>query len=334
MTSRKINTSRKLSFQQLETRQMMSGTPIGNVTATQKNGTLTIKGDNNSDGIEISQSANNQLIITGMQGNVVGVSTNPTKVNGKTTPVVFNGVTGDVNITFGTGNDFLLVSNAPEYGTNLDSSAMLYLPRNLSVNMGNGNNELTMGSVTVGGKMSVTCGSGDDQLGILTANIGSSAVNGGANDCTINLGGGNNTITLGWVSVERDLQILDTASKSDQIVMYEDYAGRDLLIETGAGNDSVQLAGVDAASLLDIYTGAGEDQVTLGSVGPLTGAVEAGDQIWVDLGAGSDTLDFTSNVTAKSAMYLGNAGIDHYFSNGFALSGSFSGFENFVIIRG
>jgi hypothetical protein len=328
MTSRKTS-SRKLGFQQLENRQMMSGTPIGHVTATLKNGTLTITGDNNNDGIEITQSPNhpNRLTITGLQ------QPNSTKVNGTTGPVVFNGVTGDVNINLGSGNDNVAIE-----GTGL--GVMTYLPRNLTVNLGNGNNVLEMVSVTVGGKVSVTGGTGDDTVILAMTNVGSPAVNGGANDLTINLGGGNNQMALYYVSVERDLQILDTASNSDELLMYGDYAGRNLLIETGAGNDILELAEIDAGSLLDIYTGAGQDQLTLGTVtgglfsnDPMNGSVNAGEQIWVDLGAGDDTLNFTAPVNANSAVYLGNTGQDHSYTNGLSLSGSFSGFENYFVNR-
>ncbi len=78
MTSRKMKTSRKLSFQTLEDRSLMAG----NVTAAvQNHAALVVTGDNQDNAIEIQQVGDGQFKILVIDGT--------TKINGQTTATFF-----------------------------------------------------------------------------------------------------------------------------------------------------------------------------------------------------------------------------------------------------
>ena len=161
MTSRKINQSRKLSFQQTQNRQMMSATP-GNVTTSVKNGTLTITGDNKGDAIAISQTADGKEIgILGLSGYTTAGATT---INGSTSGLEITGVTGDININMGVGNDFVQIT--------ADSSKEVILPGHLNLNLGNGSNTLQIGNVQLPGSVSITSGYGDDTVSVLALKVG------------------------------------------------------------------------------------------------------------------------------------------------------------------
>src|SRR5262249_32079200 len=134
-----------------------------------------------------------------------------TKINGKSSKT-FNGVTGDVTISMKGGNDNV------DIGQELSGSVptqFTSLPRNLTIDMGDGGSNFHMYGVTVSSKMSLTGGSGTDLADIFFSHIGYANVNGGANDCTINLGAGNNGINMNSAVVERDLIINEGSSASD-----------------------------------------------------------------------------------------------------------------------
>ena len=346
MASRKLNSQRKLGFQQLEDRRLMAvdmvaatlaapkmatavtpQTPAAQVSAFLAGGVLTINGIAGNDAVTISQPANspNEFILT---------STNGTIFNGSNTRLDFKGVTEDINIAFQGASESLTIG-APS------TIPLVSIPANLNINMGNGANSFTMMGTVVKGRMKLTGGAGADSASIGFSRIGVATNNAGANDLTISLGGGYNNIKIeNDVSVERDLNILDPSSAGDTITLAEGItAGRYVYINTGLGDgdDYVDLAGVTAGSQLNIQTFGGNDRVFLGGQG-LFGEFDpvVADSIYLDLGAGNDLLkvggrnngDFGGGIyTQHGDTLLGGAGTDNYWNASFNPVSGVSGFE-------
>ncbi len=239
MASHKINQSRKLSFQQLEDRQLMAAnlaasmgghlsssvTPAnlsGNVTAAVVNNGLTITGDGLTDIIQITQVAGstNKFTVAG-----VSTSTSETTVNGLAQQTFT--VKGNISVNFKNGTDILLVGDAT-------SSSYTNLPGSLNVVYGTGfTNNLLMNKTTVGGNLHVSSGNSID-FEIHNSVLGTQAVNGGSNDCYLSSKGWN-FILLDHTSVKRDLLIYDGSALRDQVYLTGDHVGRNATIETGRG---------------------------------------------------------------------------------------------------
>lgn len=264
MANRKINQSRKLSFQHLEGRELMAAnvaasmgghlassvTPAnlaGNVTAAIVNHGLTLTGDNGSNQIEISQVAPNQFSVIGKNG---------TTVNGKASQTF--SITGNISANFKAGDDSL----------SIDGGTVGYaiLPGSLNVVLGDGNNYLGLGNTTVSGNLSVTGGSGADDVGMNYSSVGLGTYNGGNNDCSINLGAGANTITTYYLRVQRDLLINEISSSGDEMLLQGVSAGRNVNIQTGSGSDDIEIDAFFAKNDLNISTGGGNDYVVLGEI--------------------------------------------------------------------
>src|SRR5262249_4095162 len=133
MTSRKNNLGRKLAFQPLENRQLMTG----NVSVSVQNHALVINGDNNDNQIRIEQVGNGQYTIS---------SSYSTTINGQSTPQTFSGVTGDFKIDLKGGEDLLSIGNQASATT---------VPGNVSIKNADGNT-IYMYRTNVGGNLSVS----------------------------------------------------------------------------------------------------------------------------------------------------------------------------------
>ena len=277
MTSRKINQSRKLSFQQLEDRQLMAG----NVTAAVSNHSLTITGDNDADQIQIVQVANqtNQFTVAGF---------NATTINGKASQTFT--ITGNISVNFkGYFSDLVVGNLLTEVPT---ASANTTLPGSLNVVLGNGYGWMELFNTSVGGNVTISGGSGEDHVNFSGSNIGLANVNGGNHDCSINLGGGLNVFQMKYTTVERDLLFHDNGSTSnDEVQLFGGSVGRNATIQTGVNNDSVEISEYYFGKALNVQTGGGADFVALGETYndggngvPTSKASINADTVFADLG--------------------------------------------------
>jgi hypothetical protein len=314
MTSRK-NSSRKLSFQTLEDRQLMAG----NITAAVQNHSLVINSTSDNNYVYLGQTGNGQYTLSGAFG---------TTINGQSTPQTLSGVTQDFKITLKGTQDVLWIVNG--------NGSSVTIPHNLQANLGSGGNDLLVTAASVQGSVSITGGSGESGVEIDDSMIGSPSVNSGKNDCNINLGKG--SVTMQYTPVERDLKITlgGNNTSTDSVDLGGGDVGRNLTIQTGDGNDNVTMYEFSVQNKLQIKTSGGNDEVDLGEevyVKP-SGATFFNDQygmyaanISVDLGSGNDKLRMFG-VDSPHASYLGNTGVDAVFNDDNSdLSGSFSGFE-------
>jgi hypothetical protein len=343
MTSRKINQNRKLSFQQLEDRQLMAANLVasmgsqltssvthanlpGNVTAAVVNHGLTITGDSNVDLLRIVQVAGstNQFTVIGYDGTTVNNQSSQTFT-----------VTGSISVLFynGTGN---MIVGGP-------SQAFPYttLPGSLNVVYGKAGvgDELDIINATVRGNLSVA-----SQTGITVytndAVVGVPSVNGGSNDFRLNLQGAN-TIELNYTTVERDLLINAGVNGPNNIFLSGGHVGRNATIQTGVANDNVAVDEYYFGGQLNIQTGGGNDTVVLGEhVDPHGNqprnksaeySVHA-DSIFTDLGDGDDQL-FVNNLYGAT-NFIGGTGTDTMFHDDGIMTGSYVGTKGFESIDG
>jgi hypothetical protein len=316
MTSRKNNSNRTLGFQQLEDRRLMTATLIsklppggiiklapGNVTTSiSSKHVLSITGDAFGDYLAITQTAPNEFTLTGLNG---------TTINKTHTVENFTGITGDVDVTFKGIAESLSIGN--------DSG--ITFANNLNVNMGNGANSFSMAHATVKGSMTLTGGAGNDTVSIQNATIGNGSTDGVANDLTIQLGGGQNNVSIGdFTTVQRDLNVLDPSSTLDTIYMGGTVnVGSYVYIVTGSGNDTVNLSGVFAGSQLNIQTGAGNDSVYLGGSNDWVGAGSLNIDVGTSAGTGANLVQFGSGgnggVGIRGASTIRGEGVNDFYND-------------------
>jgi hypothetical protein len=161
-------------------------TPAGNVTTTLVGGSLTITGDNQANGITLSQSAAHSITIT---------PDSSTSVNGMTAghAVSINNVTGDVSVNLGQGDDSLTIDlshgnlaisgnltlrfgngNSTVATTTAKTTNLLEVGGNLTNSFGNGTDSVTFNQFHVAGNLSITHADGNAfvNLGVDSANLG------------------------------------------------------------------------------------------------------------------------------------------------------------------
>jgi len=261
---------RRFLVEGLEPRCLLAG----NVNVFVSGGTLFVQGDGADNAILIQQEGDGEYSVTpfdfadlNLTGS--GFAAGPTTINGDAqteqgVPLFFSGVKNDINVDLKGGNDGLAIGNDLEtlnrmaldcfdIGFNPDDGGgsvtasvdddTLFVPRNLIVNLGDGN-DFTSISANVG-----------------TFNPNGTTKKGGV--AVINLGNGNNGAAFGHGTIADDLLINGGNGRDNACVT--DVFVRDLLaVQLGDGpGNSVDAHQFDAGHVL-VTTGNGNDDVTLG----------------------------------------------------------------------
>ena len=207
-----------LRVEELEARTLMAG----NVTAIMSGGNLTLSGDTLGNEIQAYQTAPGTYRIVGNPG---------TTVNGASA-FTASGVTGDVKINMGAGDDFVQL--------------MMVVPGNLNIDMGSGNDFLSLGgffelppgaqslpyAVDVKGGLTVNSQAGNDVLNIFDSRV------------------------AGATS-------LVTGSENDRVTLLNTRFLNTLDLDTGSGDDSVDIGNISVTGKANLQTGSGNDAVTL-----------------------------------------------------------------------
>lgn len=154
---------RKCKFESLENRQMMAGDVFASVHA----GTLTIKGDNLSNGIIITAGANpNEVVVTGI--NLAGSGT---AVNGLVnTPVTLVNVTKNIKVSMARGNDSVAVNNLTVNG-------------DLKMRGGRGLDTFVVNASTICGDLEIRTSGGADNVTITNSTVAGELEIGTGRDC-------------------------------------------------------------------------------------------------------------------------------------------------------
>jgi hypothetical protein len=330
MTSRK-NSSRKLSFQTLEDRQLMAA----NVTAAVSNHMLNITGDSNADSIQIVQVGKNKFEVIGENGTKVNKHNNQT----------FSGVTGDVNVTF--FNDGQL-----DVGDANKPNKTVSITGNLNVQFNGGDssiNILGLQSALIGGSLSVTTAAeAENHIQIISGSVGK--------DVNINVNASENSVEMFAETIGRDFNfknslndVADSDAQRDDLEIVDGSVGRNATILTGTGDDFVQMDGISIGGELTIITGDGNDEVVLGGFDPsqqdLIKNLEPpvgmnADQVYADLGNGNDVLQLGEShaggiTTPNEAIFDADGGDDVYLNETAAggIFGDLSGFESTMPLK-
>jgi hypothetical protein len=191
------------------------------------------------------------------------------------------------------------------------SSAAIFLTfaDDLRVDMGGGNDRLTLGSgsgdtLVVADDLSVKMGRGRDIVNVFNTVVG--------DDAKINMGGGDTNLLVYGLYVTDLTSMVAGSDGTATIELYTSVFDDDLKIRTGNSSDSIDLEYVEVADDLKIVTRGGNDEVNFAVdtvYGPVHGAnVVAGD-LRVALGSGNDQLTVVADIRGKLAVSEG-AGID------------------------
>jgi hypothetical protein len=342
MTRRKTNSRRTLSFQSLENRNLMAG----NLSVSVQNHSLVINGDNNDNYVQIEQAGNGQYTVTAYSGD---------KINGKTGPQTFSGVTSDFKIDLKGGKDAVsfggdVLPITLPHNVSIKNTESIFLDQakvldNLSISGGTGGDYIDIKGSTIEGGLSMDVGSGYSLVRVEYTHIGDPSVNGGQNDFNFKQGNGGLFLDLEYTTVERDMNVkLDGSSHDTKILaMFGGVVGRNLTFQGDDEIDSVSISEYTVGKNVSISTGNGNDHVALGGDDTTNGLVVtvppsamSADQIFVDLGKGNDILQLGGDGThngggalANKATYIGGDGVDQVLNeSSLALFGTFSQFES------
>ncbi len=255
-------------------------TPAGNVAAVLSGTTLVITGDAHANEIQVENGPSGSVLVSGLSGTLINGAAGQT----------FSGV-NSLRIQMNQGSDAVYLGGIP-FGLSIAGS--------LTVDLGAGDDQLTIYNTSVGGSTRILAGAGDDVVAINGDNTFNGSVlvdlaQGGDNFATANPG---NTFN-------KSLRILGRAGNDVIFIQDSTLVLGTLEIQGQAGDDGIILANSTAKKLV-IDTSVGDDQVQLANITVLTSAT-------VLLGAGDDTLD-VSNSTFGSTFFDGGVGTDVFFS--------------------
>lgn len=281
-------------------------TGAGDVKVSVARGRLTITGDKYANSIKITPgSTADQWVITG-----VGLTT----VQGAGS-FIASAVTADVVLSMAAGDDTV----------NFESGTF---PRALTIDLGDGNNEAALDSVTVNGNLSVTIGSQG------SANLSASQIKGNATftgrnkprgvtsgevsidlqsssflgTLSVTTGDTDDTIVLEESSVEKNLTI-NSASGDDDVEIVNSPSQRELkgtvTLNLGLGVDDVTIEGVKATGIATVNTGGGGDSVMVRNV-------NAVNNLSVATGNGSSKVAIIDVTVDKALSVVGGTG-NHQF---------------------
>lgn len=249
----------RASFEALESRVFLSGTVLASVA----NGNLIIRGDAEANAIILDRAGLNadQVRVAGASG---------TLINDGAEPVILDGVTRNVLLQMGAGDDGATVRD-------------MSLPGNLSVNGSAGANAVAISNLQVAGNLNVLNGSG---LG--TATIANSTV---GKNMAVASGAGGQNVSLLSVEVQRNSRI--ASGKGTASLTIDDSIFRGATrVTSGKGADVVRVDGPPTLfeGPVVFSLGGGDDALRLDAPGQAGSHPEFAGKVQFLGGAGADTL--------------------------------------------
>ncbi|MDX1963434.1 MAG: hypothetical protein SFX18_09795 [Pirellulales bacterium] len=241
-------------------------------------------------------------------GNVTIRGLNGTTVNGLPAVTLLNPGLEKLDIRMGDGNDRVTVGRVSLEG-------------DLNVDLGTGNDFVAVGA-RVANNVSIIGDAGSDQ-----ANVNNAIIRG---DLVVDLGQDAGRVVLNNTSVGFNATIITDAG-NDVITSNGLIVGGNLSVESKAGNDSVTLIN-GSAFALGITTDLGDDRVSLSNYSSTEDLnIETGDNndrvtltsvtssksININTDSGNDTIIATNVRAALDAVLAGGAGFDAFDDNGF-----------------
>ena len=238
-------TANVLRLEPLEGRLALSG----NVTAEVVNGDLVVRGDDLGNSVVVLQAAGNKFTVEGVN----------TTVNGKASKRTFTGVTSDMTVSLGDGNDRLSLGRPPcDLGGRVSDD--------LQIDLGGGRDRVEIGGLfSVFDDATIETGTGSDVVVAYGFNV--------ADDLTVRKSQANagdfDTVSLNLVYVGTSAGVtgvltVDLAGGND-VVHLSSLSADQFVVNTRGGRDTVTLqhARWDGTRASVIDAGGGTDLVTL-----------------------------------------------------------------------
>lgn len=256
----------------LETRQVLAG----NVLASVSDGVLTIRGDAKANSIQVNPQENGTVVVDGFDG---------TTVNFLNFSFRFNGVQ-NVVIQTNAGDDVVSVGNGQVDAVILND---------LQIDTAAGNDVVNLRRLAVRDDLTVTTGDGNDLVRVDSVKVGGAGVNSDQNDLLIDTS-----------------RISTSGADRDRVELFRTFVGRNASILTGADNDTVInddrplfVVGIpistpftDVVGSLNINTGSGNDTVDLD-------LVRVVQDLNINLEDGDDSLTIRRSIIFEDAMLDG-----------------------------
>jgi hypothetical protein len=268
------------------------------ITAAEEPGSYVVSGLDGTNLVQEGEPASTEFIVTGVHSVRARLGAGNDLI-----ALVGANFRGDVAINAGADDDRVFVGtggDAPELVGLLPADLSVGVRHSLTINAGNGNDQVSVDDVAIGRGLVIHAGFGND-----TATLGSSAVadepgarlrvQGGVH---VGLGEGNDGLTMNQIRAQRAIVVQGGAG--DNSVNANMTSSHTMAVRGGGGVDTVALTGLHVRHL-GIHTGESDDSVDVrdsvfGSFG-------------VALGNGNDTLT-TSALQARLAVQLGDKGED------------------------
>jgi FKBP-type peptidyl-prolyl cis-trans isomerase FkpA len=175
-------------------------------------------------------------------------------------------------------------------GTTINGGTAIFVSsaqvRNVAMQMGAGNDSVTVENLPINGYVDLDLGVGGDTANLRNLNVRALNVNGRA---------GNDVIQFHHV-FSRDYIMIQTHEGDDTLSITSMATNRGVLIDTGEGADLIAISHLGARANLVVNTGGGNDRVFL------TGQFFANNSQF-NLGSGDDTFAVLPQISSKTANF-------------------------------
>jgi hypothetical protein len=324
MRNRPKPNGRMLKFEPLETRALLAG----NVTATVVAGELDITGDAASNSVQVWQTGSGTWKVQGIG----------TTINGSHATFPAPGVTGNIVVNLNAGNNFIkvfhgAVPGALDIDTGIDNDTVQVTNvttglstagdgTSLIINVGNGNNAVTLSGVTTSGEAQINSGDGNAVISLSNVTVNASNFTG---DNFVRTGNGTATISLANVRMSTviDANYVRTGNGTATISLANvsmSTSDGSNFVQTGNGTATISLSHVNM-NLLDgpnyVQTGNGTAIISLANVGMSisdrgdntvatgngTAAISISNSMMTTTSGGSENLVITGHGTAVLTLW-------------------------------
>lgn len=282
--------------QPLEARSLLTGT----VTVAISGQSVTVTGTDSNDEVEIVFSPD-KIAISGDHGTKIkfyGVVSDQAELPGDT-------VAKDLVINMKGGNDTVQIVTDESNGN------VRQLGKDLKIDMGSGNDRLVVttetGSLSVGGRLNVMLGAGDDCFIGGQYDAIREALYGDGNpshdqfrvqrDVSVQGNAGNDKIGLAGMEIGGKLS-LDGGDQKDVMGLSEMNIFGNLEVKGGDGNDDFASEQLNIQGKTNMDLGKGDDRVAF--EGGRTGQSQT--DVTISLGAGNDKLAIASDITINGKL--------------------------------
>lgn len=254
---RNNRTTRAIRFENLEDRKLMAG----NITASVVNDELVLTGDGSANAVEVHQTALNIYKVKGING---------TTINGKDDKsfIVKKGILVDLK-----GGDDRFDIGGVIAADDVDGR--------LKIDMGAGADKVNIGRTKVQGETTINTGTEGD-----TVNIGAFAA---LHKLTVNTGSGDDSVSTGLAGV--GIATINMESGKDKFFGSGNFES--LRVDSGIGDDDIELFLATSPGNIDLLSGADADKVKVQAV--IAKAVN------VDTAAGADHVTLAGGLQTVSA---------------------------------